>query len=255
MPDSRLPVCRGQPAQRLTARQAPCRCRRSSARDYFVCARPDGPQRRVRRILAAAPVENRPYPFHTTDSASWKNPHTSVRYSGMRPPLPHFISIPNSSEAVRATSNPQASSDGRTSSGWRQGLPSGRVQLPFGTVDARSDVGERASAVLPFHLQQPTFEPLPFGQDQASRFGDRESRLLGRDSGRDEQRRAVTRDVLLHIEPERRASPAAAVVAALPAIAAHPFGVAEAGDVCCGGQFRREIPGGVSKRMIHAAKL
>ena len=108
---------------------------------------------------------------------------------------------------------------------------------------------------MPFHLQQPTFEPLPFGQDQASRFGDRESRLLGRDSGRDEQRRAVTRDVLLHIEPERRASPAAAVVAALPAIAAHPFGVAEAGDVCCGGQFRREIPGGVSKRMIHAAKL
>ena len=131
----------------------------------------------------------------------------------------------------------------------------GARATPFGTVDARSDVGERASAVLPFHLQQPTFEPLPFGQDQASRFGDRESRLLGRDSGRDEQRRAVTRDVLLHIEPERRASPAAAVVATLPAIAAHPFGVAEAGDVCCGGQFRREIPGGVSKRMIHAAKL
>ena len=157
-------------------------------------AREPNPCRRV-------PVENRPYPFHTTDSASWKNPHTSVRYSGMRPPLPHFISIPNSSEAVCATSNPQASSDGRTSS------------------------------------------------------GDRESRLLGRDSGRDEQRRAVTRDVLLHIEPERRASPAAAVVATLPAIAAHPFGVAEAGDVCCGGQFRREIPGGVSKRMIHGAKL
>ena len=131
----------------------------------------------------------------------------------------------------------------------------GARATPLGTVNARSDVGERASAVLPFHLQQPTFEPLPFGQDQASRFGDRESRLLGRDSGRDEQRRAVTRDVLLHIEPERRASPAAAVVAALPAIAAHPFGVAEAGDVCCGGQFRREIPGGVSKRMIHAAKL
>ena len=121
-----------QPAQRLTARQAPCRCRRSSAARRSRM-RPTGrPQRRVRRILTAAPVENRPSPFHTTDSASWKNPHTSVRYSGMRPPLPHFISIPNSSEAVRATSNPQASSDGRTSSGWRQGLPSGRVQLPSG---------------------------------------------------------------------------------------------------------------------------
>ena len=79
----------------------------------------------------------------------------------MRPPLPHFSSIPNSSEAVRATSNPQASSDGRTSSGWRQG----------------------------------------------------------------------------------------------PAVAALPFGVAEAGDVVGGGQFRREIRGGVSKRMIHTAKL
>ena len=31
-----------EPAQHLTARQAPCRCRRSSARDDFVCARPDG---------------------------------------------------------------------------------------------------------------------------------------------------------------------------------------------------------------------
>ena len=70
-------------------------------------------------------------------------------------------------------------------------------------MDARSDVGERPSAVLPFHLQQQPFEPLPFGKDQASRFGGRETRLFGRDSGGDEQGRAVARDVLPCVEPER----------------------------------------------------
>ena len=55
-----------------------------------------------------------------------------VRYSGIFPSAPHLSSIPNNSEVVRPMSKPQASSDGRTSSGWRHGFPSGRVQVPSG---------------------------------------------------------------------------------------------------------------------------
>ena len=70
--------------------------------------------------------------YHTTPSPSWKKPHTRVRYSGIFPSAPHLSSIPNNSEVVRPMSKPQASSDGRTSSGWRHGFPSGRVQVPSG---------------------------------------------------------------------------------------------------------------------------
>ena len=86
-------------------------------RDDLVVARPHRPPERMGGILAAAPVENRPYPFHTICPALWKNPQTSVRYSGIRPSTPHFNSMPKSSRAVRPTSNPHASSEGRTRSG------------------------------------------------------------------------------------------------------------------------------------------
>lgn len=70
--------------------------------------------------------------FHVTCPALWKNPQTRVRYSGNLPSVPHFRSMPKSSAVVLPMSNPQASSDGRTSSGCRQGFPSGRVQVPSG---------------------------------------------------------------------------------------------------------------------------
>ena len=100
--------------------------------DDFVFARLHRPQQGMGGVLAAAPVENRLYPFHVTCPALWKNPQTRVRYSGNLPSVPHFRSMPKSSAVVLPMSNPQASSDGRTSSGCRQGFPSGRVQVPSG---------------------------------------------------------------------------------------------------------------------------
>ena len=72
------------------------------------------------------------HPSHSTVRSLWKKPLTRVRYSGIFPSAPHLSSIPNNSEVVRPMSKPQASSDGRTSSGWRHGFPSGRVQVPSG---------------------------------------------------------------------------------------------------------------------------
>ena len=58
--------------------------------DDFVFARLHRPQQGVGGVLAAAPVENRLYPFHVTCPALWKNPQTRVRYSGNLPSVPHF---------------------------------------------------------------------------------------------------------------------------------------------------------------------
>ena len=124
--------------------------------DDFVFARLHRPQQGMGGVLAAAPVENRLYPFHVTCPALWKNPQTRVRYSGNLPSVPHFRSMPKSSAVVLPMSNPQASSDGRTSSGCRQGFPSGRVQVPSGqwrhvrrrrTKGRRTAVPSRAIAV------------------------------------------------------------------------------------------------------------
>ena len=173
----------------------------------------------------------------------------------MRPSLPHFRSMPNSSEVVRAMSNPHASSEGRTLSGWRPGFSRGACAAPLGAMEARSDVGERSAAVEPFHFEQARFEPQPLGADQPSGLRDGNAARFGDDLCCDEQRRGVACEVFVHVESERRASPAPPVIGTGAAVAADPSGVTEPGDVFGCGELGGEVPGGVSERRIHAAKI
>ena len=194
--------------------------------------------------------------FHITLSALWKKPQTRVRYSGMRPSLPHFRSMPNSSEVVRAMSNPHASSEGRTLSGVAAGFSLRDVcSSPSGAMEARSDVGERSAAVEPFHFEQARFEAQPLGADQPSGLRDGNAARFGDDLCCDEQRRGVACEVFVHVESERRASPAPPVIGTGAAVAADSSGVAEPGDVFGCGELGGEVPGGVSERRIHAAKI
>ena len=154
--------------------------------------------------------------YHTTPSPSWKKPHTRVRYSGIFPSAPHLSSIPNSSEVVRPMSKPQASSDGRTNSGWRHGFPSGRVQ-----------------------------EPLPFGVDQPLCLRNGKTALFRNDLRRNKQCPGIPGQVLLDIEIEGRTSPTASIVRTGAAATLETLGIAETGDIIGDGNRHAEIFGSV----------
>ena len=176
--------------------------------------------------------------YHTTPSPSWKKPHTRVRYSGIFPSAPHLSSIPNNSEVVRPMSKPQASSDGRTSSGWRHGFPSGRVQVT-------ADVGERTSSVSPLHLEQTSLEPLPFGVDQPLCLRNGKVALLRSDLRSNKQCPGIPVQILFDIEIEGRASPTAPIVRTGAAAALETLGIAETGYIIGDGNRHAEIFGSV----------
>ena len=135
------------------------------------------------------------------------------------------------------------------------GFSRGACAAPLGAMEARSDVGERSAAVEPFHFEQARFEPQPLGADQPSGLRDGNAARFGDDLCCDEQRRGVACEVFVHVESERRASPAPPVIGTGAAVAADPSGVTEPGDVFGCGELGGEVPGGVSERRIHAAKI
>ena len=117
----------------------------------------------------------------------------------------------------------------------------------FGAVEAGADLGERPSAVPAFHFEQPPFEPLPFGADQPAGFRHRNV-LFGRsDLRRDNQCRRILREICSDIVSERRASPAAAVIAAGAATLQKPLGITEPGDIVSHGQCSAMVFCGISK--------
>ena len=127
------------------------------------------------------------------------------------------------------------------------GLSRGARATPFGAVETCPDVGERAAAVETFHFEQALFEPQPLGEDQPLRLRKGNVALFGNDLCSDEQCRGVSREVLPHVEPERRASPTVPVIGAGAAVAADSPGVAEPGDVFGSREFGGKVPGGVSE--------
>ena len=176
-------------------------------RDDLVVARPHRPPERMGGILAAAPVENRPYPFHTICPALWKNPQTSVRYSGIRPSTPHFNSMPKSSRG-RAADVESARFERRTHPiGMTARIPVGTGTTAFRTMETGADIGERTAADAPLHIEQPCFDPLALGTHQSACLRQGQSLLLRHDLRSDDERRRIARQILLDGEPEGADNP------------------------------------------------
>ena len=124
-------------------------------------------------------------------------------------------------------------------------LKKGGIYITSGIIEDKEEVV--VEAVKKAGLEVLEVEPLPFGADQPAGFRHRNV-LFGRsDLRRDNQCRRILREICSDIVSERRASPAAAVIAAGAATLQKPLGITEPGDIVSHGQCSAMVFCGISK--------